>query len=67
LGSNDEALVGAEEAVQHSRSLARTWMGPKDLRSSLHRLASILTTLDRDDEAAAATEEADSLPTSKGH
>ena len=66
LGRNDEALVAAEEAVHHSRSLARTWMGPKDLRSSLHRLASILTALDRDDEAAAATQEADSLPLPSG-
>jgi hypothetical protein len=61
LGRNDEALVAAEEAVRHSRSLARTW-GPNDLRFSLLQLASILTALDRDDEAAKATQEADSLP-----
>ena len=66
LGRNDEALVAAEEAVHRSRSLARTWMGPKDLRSSLHRLASILTALDRDDEAAAARQEAGALPMPKG-
>ncbi len=42
------------------RSLARIW-GPKNLRFSLLQLASILTALDRDDEAAAALQEADSL------
>jgi tetratricopeptide (TPR) repeat protein len=66
LERTDEALVAAEEAVHNSRSLARTWMGPENLRSSLHRLASILTVFDRDDEAAAATQEANSLPMPKG-
>lgn len=65
MGRNEKALVAAEESVHHSRSLAHTWMGSKDLQCSLHRLASILTALDRDDEAAVATQEADSLPKPK--